>query len=281
MHNFVTEWSPIKLDALTPALLQRGKIIHESEQRALRIVKIGSYVIFCKQYHKHALELQYVLAEIKANAQLYSPYIVAMYGVVEDETSIYLLFECGNKNLADYMVLRRLLPEKFVAHDIVRPLLGAVHYANSKGIIHRAISPKRVVHFENNTWKLAGWKYSVNTMYHNALAYSLKLCKRLPYVPPEIYLYQGGDANKIDVYSIGCLAADALIHLEYSLECRDFISRSTQKNACERETAVNLRRHKWLVRTPQTRLRRSHSLNDVYFAEAFVEERCKPRCLWW
>jgi len=133
--------------------------------------------------------------------------IVQLYETMEDNSAIYLIMELikGSDlfDISDY--LGTLRPSSVAA--LLTPLLGALSYLHSRGIVHHDIKPENIIiDYTLNTLKLTDFGSS-------------KFCSKLTegavggtlnYLAPEAILNMRGAKNvcdkSVDIWSIGILS---------------------------------------------------------------------------
>jgi len=133
--------------------------------------------------------------------------IVQLYETLEDNSAIYLIMELikGSDlfDISDY--LGTLRPSSVAA--LLTPLLGALSYLHSRGIVHHDIKPENIIiDYTLNTLKLTDFG-------------SAKFCSKetegavggtLNYLAPEVLLNMRGAKNvcdkSVDIWSIGVLS---------------------------------------------------------------------------
>jgi len=133
--------------------------------------------------------------------------IVQLYETLEDNSAIYLIMELikGSDlfDISDY--LGTLRPSTVAA--LLTPLLGAISYLHSRGIVHHDIKPENIIiDYTQNTLKLTDFG-------------SAKMCSKitegavggtLNYLAPEVLLNMRGAKNvcekAVDIWSIGILS---------------------------------------------------------------------------
>lgn len=148
------------------------------------------------------------LREIAALKNLKHPNVVELLDVKHTGSSIYLVFECLNKDLK--MALEETtagLPEQLVKNYLFQ-LLRGIAYCHSQRILHRDLKLQNLLVHRDGTIKLADF----------GLARSVTLPVRvytkevvtLWYRAPEILLGSEYYGPAIDVWSLGCIFYEML-----------------------------------------------------------------------
>jgi serine/threonine protein kinase len=203
--------------------------------------------------------------------------IVQLYETLEDNSAIYLIMELikGSDlfDISDY--LGTLRPSTVAA--LLTPLLGAISYLHSRGIVHHDIKPENIIiDYTQNTLKLTDFG-------------SAKLCSKitegavggtLNYLAPEVLLNMRGAKNvcekAVDIWSIGILSyvlisgshpfdskksneniLNRIIAGKFKFvgpiwdkvpkECKDFIKRCLVVDPKKRATIGDLMKHTWIA----------------------------------
>jgi len=226
--------------------------------------------------------------------------IVQLYETLEDSSTIYLIMELiSGSDLFDISDILGTLRPASVA-SLLTPLLNALSYLHSRGIVHHDIKPENIiVDYSHNTLKLTDFG-------------SAKLCSKssegavggtLNYMAPEVLMNMRGAHNvcdkAVDVWSIGVLAyhlisgihpfeskksneniLNRIIAGKYKFEgpiwdkvpkdCKDFIKRCLVVDPKKRATVVDLLKHPWIV--PATQQGKGSNFN------IFSKEECDIIC---
>jgi tRNA A-37 threonylcarbamoyl transferase component Bud32 len=215
--------------------------------------------------------------EIELLKTISHPAIVQLYETLEDANTIYLIMELikGSDlfDISDF--LGTLRPASVAA--LLTPLLSALCYMHSRGIVHHDIKPENIiVDYNLNTLKLTDFG-------------SAKFCSKniegavggtLNYMAPEVLLNMRGARNvcdkSVDIWSIGILTyllisgnhpfdskksneniLNRIIKGKFKMEgpiwekvpkdCKDFIKKCLVIDPKKRATAEQLLKHPWIV----------------------------------
>jgi tRNA A-37 threonylcarbamoyl transferase component Bud32 len=230
--------------------------------------------------------------EIELLKTISHPSIVQLYETLEDTSTIYLIMELikGSDlfDISDF--LGTLRPASVAA--LLTPLLQALSYMHSRGIVHHDIKPENIiVDYNLNTLKLTDFG-------------SAKLCSKntegavggtLNYMAPEVLLNMRGARNicdkSVDIWSIGILTCllisgnhpfdskksnenilNRIINGKFKFEgaiwekipkdCKDFIKKCLVVDPKKRATAEQLLKHPWIV---------AQSKGGAFFAKEEIE----------
>ena len=142
--------------------------------------------------------------EARLVAQLHHPGIVDIYGIVEEELDVYLVFEfVEGRTLQDALKDGPLdLPR---ARRIIKEIAGAVEHAHGRGIIHRDLKPSNVMLTSEGRVKVMD--FGIARQAKDALtrhSMTNTIAGTPPYMAPE--QEQGAVRKESDVYALGvCL----------------------------------------------------------------------------
>jgi len=215
--------------------------------------------------------------EIELLKTISHPSIVQLYETVEDTSTIYLIMELiKGSDLFDINdFLGTLRPASVAA--LLTPLLNALSYLHSRGIVHHDIKPENIiVDYTLNTLKLTDFG-------------SAKLCSKttegavggtLNYMAPEVLLNMRGARHvcdkSVDIWGIGILTyllisgnhpfdskksnqniLNRIITGKFKFqepiwekvpkECKDFIKKCLVVDPKKRATVEQLLKHSWIV----------------------------------
>jgi len=239
-------------------------------------------------------------SEIELLRSISHPNIVQLYETMEDPTTIYLILEyVKGMDLFDISdILGTLRPASVVA--LLTPLLSAISYLHSRGIVHHDIKPENIIiDYSQNTLKLTDFGSARPVTSSNAV------CGTLNYMAPEVLLNMRGARNvcdkAVDVWSIGVLTyllisgvhpfdsgksheniLNRIIAGKFDFksgtvwnnvpkECKDFIKRCLVIDPKKRATVTELQKHLWIVgKSPSTS--KSTQCKSLSF---FSEEECE------
>jgi len=217
--------------------------------------------------------------EIEILKSLSHPNIVQLYETLEDHSTIYLIMELvKGSDLFDITAVLGTLRSASVL-SLITPLLTTVSYLHSLNIVHHDIKPENIIiDYIHNTLKLIDFgsaKFFPKSQ-EGAVGGTLN------YMAPEVLLNMRGGRHvcdkSVDIWSIGILTyilisaghpfdatgkksdnrLNRVISGKYKFngtiwdkvpqECKDFIKRCLIVEPKKRATAVELLKHKWIVK---------------------------------
>jgi serine/threonine protein kinase len=101
------------------------------------------------------VELERVLREARTAGRLNTPAVVAVYDVIAEQGTTYIVMELVEApTLADVMARQGALPEDRVA-EIGLHVLGALDAAHAAGVVHRDVKPSNIMVLTDGRAKLA------------------------------------------------------------------------------------------------------------------------------
>lgn len=165
--------------------------------------------------------LQQLGLEIKLLSRLSEkghPNIIKLYQVIDTNSKLYLVMEYTGKNACDlYSYIRKNnngqgLNESDARH-IFKQVCSAIFYCHSIRIAHRDLKPENILIVTESSElptqlisyplvKLIDFGFSNQWNEGEKLRTS---CGSLAYSPPEILLGDHYDADKVDIWSLGCI----------------------------------------------------------------------------
>lgn len=177
--------------------------------------------IYTKELLK-PLHFEQVNREISIHSRLKHPNILQMYAAFEDEHSIYLVLEYAAEGDVftrfQHSFFRSTQDKKFV-RIYLYPLLTAVKYLHSLGIVHRDIKPENVLLCKGSVVKLADFGLALDTTTDSprtrlgTLDYMAPEVVRIPpnkkipisecYAPGRAKRLQALYNHKVDVWAVG------------------------------------------------------------------------------
>jgi calcium/calmodulin-dependent protein kinase I len=93
-------------------------------------------------------EMQLML-EVEILGQLDHPNVVKLYEVFDEDDHLYLVMELlEGGELFDRIVEKEFYNEK-EASDTIRPIIDAIRYCHSIGVIHRDLKPENLLYVTN------------------------------------------------------------------------------------------------------------------------------------
>ena len=177
--------------------------------------------IYTKELLK-PLHFEQVNREISIHSRLKHPNILQMYAAFEDEHSIYLVLEYAAEGDVftrfQHSFFKSTQDKKFV-RTYLYPLLTAVKYLHSMGIVHRDIKPENVLLCKGSVVKLADFGLALDTTTESprtrlgTLDYMAPEVVRIPpnekipisecYAPGRAKRLQALYNHKVDVWAVG------------------------------------------------------------------------------
>jgi tetratricopeptide (TPR) repeat protein len=142
--------------------------------------------------------------EARLVAQLHHPGIVDVYGIIEDDMDVYLVFEfVEGRTLQDALTEGPMdLPQ---VRQVIKEIADAVEHAHGRGIIHRDLKPSNVMLTSEGRVKVMD--FGVARQAKDALtrhSMTNTVAGTPPYMAPE--QEQGTVRKESDVYALGvCL----------------------------------------------------------------------------
>ena len=150
---------------------------------------------------------QRFLREGRIIAQLSDPHIVTVYDIASHEGNYYLSMEYLPGGTLQQRIRKGL--ELAETLSIGRAIVGALHYAHRRGVIHRDIKPQNILFRENGQPVLTDFGIA-KTLGANSIMTRTGLSLGTPrYMSPEQIRGQGVDA-RADLYSFGVLFYEML-----------------------------------------------------------------------
>ncbi len=142
--------------------------------------------------------------EARLVAQLHHPNIVDIYGIVEDGSDVYLVFEfVEGRTLAD--VLKTEGKFDFAsARRVLTEIAAAVEHAHSRGVIHRDLKPSNVMLSPDGRVKVMDFgiaRRAKDAVTRQSPANTNTIAGTPPYMAPE--QEQGTVRKESDVYALG------------------------------------------------------------------------------
>lgn len=91
------------------------------------------------------------LTRIRAAIRLSHPHLIRVFeagrGQIESDSFLYVVMELGDEDLGQILPQRALVPEE--VSELLPPLLDAVSYLHSKGLVHSRIKPSNILAVAN------------------------------------------------------------------------------------------------------------------------------------
>ncbi len=147
------------------------------------------------------------LREGRIIAQLSDPHIVTVYDIASHEGTYYLSMEYLGGGTLQQRIREGMSPSETLI--IARAIVGALHYAHERGIVHRDIKPQNILFRENGTSVLTDFGIA-KTLGSSTIMTRTGLSIGTPrYMSPEQIRGQGVD-TRADLYSFGVLFYEML-----------------------------------------------------------------------
>ncbi len=142
-------------------------------------------------------------AEIDILSQLDHPNVLKIIEIFDEEECIYLVLELlGGGELFDRIVEKENYSEKEAA-ETGRPIVDAIRYCHSLGIIHSDLKPENLLYMtpsDNSIIKITD--FGLARFVENEMATTA--CGTPNYVAPEIIAGKGY-SKEVDLWSIGVI----------------------------------------------------------------------------
>eukprot|EP01135_Chromosphaera_perkinsii_P001068 Nk52_evm18s158 gene=Nk52_evmTU18s158 len=146
------------------------------------------------------------LREIKGLLKMNHRNIVKLREVVRENASLYMVFECMEENMYQRMSRRKFVfGEREVRHYVFQVLAG-VAYMHRLGIIHRDLKPENLL-MKGDIVKIADFGLAKGL--RTQPPYTEYVSTRW-YRAPEVILRCYNYSSPIDLWAVGCMAAEFL-----------------------------------------------------------------------
>jgi serine/threonine protein kinase len=145
------------------------------------------------------------LREIKSLQKLRHPNIIRLKEVIREDNNLYMIFEYMSENLYELMKKRdRLFPESVVKNIIFQVMQG-LSYMHKFGFFHRDLKPENLLCNGTELIKIAD--FGLAREIRSRPPYTDYVSTRW-YRGPEILLRSTNYNAPIDIWAIGCIAAE-------------------------------------------------------------------------
>eukprot|EP01064_Diplonema_japonicum_P008624 TRINITY_DN16065_c0_g1_i1.p1 TRINITY_DN16065_c0_g1~~TRINITY_DN16065_c0_g1_i1.p1 ORF type:complete len:480 (+),score=42.16 TRINITY_DN16065_c0_g1_i1:70-1509(+) len=151
--------------------------------------------------------LQREIATMKA---LDHPSVLTLYEVLETTKRFYLVMELVERGeLFDLIQDNKKFTEP-IARRYFTQIIEGIQYCHTQGVVHRDLKPQNILLSSTDQIKLADFGFSrfQNINEEGKVSKSLRLqtqCGTPNYAAPEIFLGQGYDGFKTDIWSCGVI----------------------------------------------------------------------------
>ncbi|CAF0783430.1 unnamed protein product [Brachionus calyciflorus] len=145
------------------------------------------------------------LREIKSLQKIRHPNIVRLYEVIREDNNLFMIFEFMNENLYELMKKRdRLFPENTVRNILFQVMQG-LGYMHKYGFFHRDLKPENLLCNGPDLVKIAD--FGLAREIRSRPPYTDYVSTRW-YRAPEILLRSTNYNSPIDIWAVGCIAAE-------------------------------------------------------------------------
>ena len=150
------------------------------------------------------------MREVRANAKLSHPNIVASYDVGDEGKRTYMVMEYVGGPSVFHLIEKRRKIAPAEAVRIARQVAMALEHAREKGIVHRDIKPSNILVDEDGTAKVLDMGLARFVRKGSKIQDSATLTRdgmvvgTIDYLAPEQALDSHGADTRADVYSLGC-----------------------------------------------------------------------------
>lgn len=127
------------------------------------------------------------------------PNIVKLIEAVETEERLFLIMEhIEGLDMYDYLKYHGCMGER-EAQGIFRQVVSAIEYCHQKGIAHRDLKPENILLDSAGHVKVIDFGLGTDIIGCQLHTF----CGTVPYAAPELFLSQGYEGRKADVWSLG------------------------------------------------------------------------------
>jgi len=145
--------------------------------------------------------------EAQASGRLIHPRIVTIFEYGEDELVAYIVMELVRGDSVHELLLREPRPSLDRVGDVVLPLLEALEYSHSQGVIHRDIKPSNILINDDGQIKVTD--FGIARIESAALTQYGLVVGTPFYMSPEQCMGEDTDA-RTDIYAAGVIAYELL-----------------------------------------------------------------------
>ena len=145
------------------------------------------------------------LREIKSLQKIRHPNIVRLKEVIREDNNLYMIFEYMNENLYELMKKRDHLFPESVVKNILFQVMQGLAYMHKYGFFHRDLKPENLLCNGPDLIKIAD--FGLAREIRSRPPYTDYVSTRW-YRGPEILLRSTNYNSPIDIWAIGCIAAE-------------------------------------------------------------------------
>lgn len=192
--------------------------------------------------------------EIYIHSRLNHPNIVTLYIAFYQLGRVFLVIEAGTcGDLKHYMKNPmfhvKFQSEKRIVRRVIVPLLSALEYMHSQGIMHVDVKPENIFLTDDLQVKLGDFGLSVDVLERQPRSYA----GTTRYMAPEVIACKEQKrpySIKADIFSLGVVFHEiidyALVHYNLSPECIDFLESMLNISPKLRPSVAELLEHDFI-----------------------------------
>jgi serine/threonine protein kinase len=165
-----------------------------------------------------------MMLELVCSTRFNHPHILRCVDVISPPTpdachSVQMVFPAMADTLHGHMTKVQFAPESETYKHMLFQLLSAVQYTHACNVMHRDIKPSNVLVDSNGSVKLCDfgsaslieWKPNVADLKHSVAERLLtEMITTYPYQAPEMLCGSTRYGSAVDMWSVGCIAMEAL-----------------------------------------------------------------------
>lgn len=173
--------------------------------------RIRCVVKVCMKTRLNPDEMRRIRREIKNHSNVFHRHILTFYAAFEDKAAFYLVMEYAVQGDLYSYIKRHYggkVPIQRYITFILQPLLLALSYLHTQGIIHRDIKPENILVDQNNVIRLCDFGLSI----HSYNERPRSIVGTLEYMAPEVISCSNTVfTDKVDVWAIGVLTYECVL----------------------------------------------------------------------